>query len=423
MLDLIIRNATLPDGRNVDIGVRDGLIAVMEPELKGDAGQEIDAQFYLVSPPFVDSHFHLDYTLTSKLAPPNQSGTLFEGIRNWRSIKSSLTEEGIYQRARRLCEKSLTKGTFAIRSHVDIGDPEFKGVRALLNLREDMKPWMTIQLVAFPQDGFFRKPDAEKLLKQALDMGLDVVGGIPHYERSRSEGDRSIHELFRLAANHGLLVDMHCDENDDPESRHIETMAACSVEFSLQGRVTGSHLTSMHSMDNAYADKLISLMAESGVAAIANPLVNMTLQGRFDTYPRRRGMTRIPELLAAGIPVGLGHDCVMDPWYGLGSHDMLEVASMAVHGAHMTGADQISDCFAGITTLPARIMHLDNYGLEVGKDADLIILQARSIMDAIRLRSERLYVLRKGLVISTSSPSVSTLYLGDEKTIDAASGW
>lgn len=248
-------------------------------------------------------------------------------------------------------------------------------------------------------------------LKRALDMGVDVVGGIPHFERTMQDGAESVRLLCELAAERGLRVDMHCDESDDPLSRHIETLAYHAQRLGLQGRVTGSHLTSMHSMDNYYVSKLIPLMREAGVSAIANPLINITLQGRHDSYPKRRGMTRVPELLAAGVPVAFGHDCVMDPWYSLGSGDMLEVAHMGLHVAQMTGQDAMRACFEAVTTTPARILGLDDTGLAVGKRADLVLLQARDAVEALRLRATRLMVLRGGEVIAETPPATATLHL------------
>ena len=336
MLDLIIKNCTLPDGRqNIDIGVAQGRIAALEPALKAEAAQTIDAAGQLVAPPFVDAHFHMDSTLSFGLPRVNQSGTLLEGIALWGELKPLLTQEALVERALAYCDWAVARGLLAIRSHVDVCDPRLLAVEALLHVREKVKPYLDLQLVAFPQDGVLRAPGALDNLKRALDMGVDVVGGIPHFERTMQDGAESVRILCELAAERGLRVDMHCDESDDPLSRHIETLAYHTQRLGLHGRVTGSHLTSMHSMDNYYVSKLIPLMREAGVSAIANPLINITLQGRHDTYPKRRGMTRVPELLAAGVPVAFGHDCVMDPWYSLGSGDMLEVAHMGLHVAQM----------------------------------------------------------------------------------------
>jgi len=278
-------------------------------------------------------------------------------------------------------------------------------------VRKRVAPYLDLQLVAFPQDGVLRTPGALHNLKRALSMGVDVVGGIPHFERTMADGAESVRVLCEIAADLGKRVDMHCDETDDPMSRHVESLAFQAQRLGLKGRVTGSHLTSMHSMDNYYVSKLIPLMREAGVAAIANPLINITLQGRHDTYPKRRGMTRVPELIAAGVPVAFGHDCVMDPWYPLGSGDMLEVASMGLHVAQMTGQDAMRRCFDAVTATPAAILGLDGYGIAPGCRADMVLLEARDPIEAIRLRATRLAVVRAGRVVATSASSRATLDL------------
>jgi cytosine deaminase len=284
-------------------------------------------------------------------------------------------------------------------------------VRALLEVKRRVAPYIDLQLVAFPQDGVLRAPGAQANLVRALDLGVDVVGGIPHFERSMAEGAASVRWLCELAAERGLLVDMHCDESDDPLSRHVETLACETQRLGLQGRVTGSHLTSMHSMDNYYVSKLIPLMAEAQLHVVANPLINITLQGRHDTYPKRRGMTRVPELMAAGVNVAFGHDCVMDPWYSLGSADMLEVAAMGLHIGQMTAQAQMRTCFEAVTSHAARVLGLADYGLAPGCRADLVLLQARSPIEAIRLRAQRLLVLKGGRVLARSAPACSRLDL------------
>ncbi|MEX8494730.1 amidohydrolase family protein [Sphaerotilus sp.] len=417
MLDLILRHCTLPDGRrDLDIGVRDGRIVAVAPALAATAAEELDAAGQLVTPPFVDAHFHMDSTLSHGLPRVNQSGTLLEGIALWGELKPTLTQDAIVERALTYCDWAVGKGLLAIRSHVDVCDPRLLAVEALLHVRERVKPYLDLQLVAFPQDGVLRSPGALALLQRALDLGVDVVGGIPHFERTMGEGAESVRLLCELAAERGLCVDMHCDETDDPLSRHIETLSFHTQRLGLQGRVAGSHLTSMHSMDNYYVSKLLPLIAEAGVAAIANPLINITLQGRHDTYPKRRGMTRVPELLAAGVPVAFGHDCVRDPWYGLGSGDMLEVAHMGLHVAQMTAQAAMHQCFAAVTTTPARILGLAGYGLDVGCRADLVLLQARDVVEALRLRAHRLLVLRAGRVVARSEPVVTRLDLPGRTT-------
>lgn len=419
--DLIVRNATLPDGRTgQDIVVAQGRIAEVRPAVEARAAVEIDAAGQLVTPPFVDAHFHMDSTLSYGMPRVNLSGTLLEGIGLWGELKPDLTQEAIAARAREYCEWAVARGLLAIRTHVDVCDPRLLAVEALLEVRRQVAPWLDLQLVAFPQDGLFRSAGAEAQLLRALDMGVDVVGGIPHFERTMAEGARSVTRLCEIAAERGLPVDMHCDESDDPLSRHIETLAFETNRLGLHGRVTGSHLTSMHSMDNYYVSKLIPLMAEAQVGVIANPLINITLQGRHDGYPKRRGMTRVPELMAAGLTVAFGHDCVMDPWYALGSGDMLEVAHMGLHVAQMTGVEGMRACFAAVTESPARLLGLTGYGLDPGCRADFVLLQAADAVEAIRLRAERLAVVRGGVVIAEAPPRASRLSLpGQEpKTVD-----
>ena len=419
--DLLIRHATLPDGRcGIDLLARDGYFAAIGPALPAPEGAEVlDADGWLFSPPFVDAHFHLDSTLSHGLPRTNDSGTLLEGIRLWGELKPLLTEEAVAERALAYCDWAVARGLLAIRTHVDVCDERLLAVRALLEVKRRVAPYLTLQLVAFPQDGLLRSAGAEAQLKRALDLGVDVIGGIPHHERSAAEGAESVRRLAELAAERGLMLDLHCDETDDPASRHVETLALHTQRLGLQGRATGSHLTSMHSMDNAYAAKLVALIADSGLNAIANPLINITLQGRYDSYPKRRGMTRVPELMDAGVTVAFGHDCVMDPWYALGSADMLEVASMGLHVAQMTSQAAQQRCFEAVTTNPARILGLQGYGLEVGCRADGVLLQARSPQEALRLRAQRLLVLRGGQVLSRMVPAAAQLSLpGRPQVVD-----
>jgi len=416
MFDYLVKNAVLPGttGR-VDIGVKDGLITALAPVIQAEAANVIDVQGYLVSPPFVDSHFHMDATLSLGLPRYNQSGTLLEGIQIWSELKPDLTAEAVKKRALALLKWSIAKGTLVIRTHVDVTDPSLLAVDVLLEVRREMAPWVDIQLVAFPQDGVLRTPGGKDLLLRALDKGVDVVGGIPHFERTMQQGSESISWLCDVAASRGLLIDMHCDESDDPLSRHIEHLTFETQRMGLQGRVAASHLTSMHSMDNYYVSKLLPLMAEAEIQAISNPLINIHLQGRHDSYPKRRGLTRVPELLAAGVNVAFGHDCVMDPWYPMGTHDMLEVAHMGAHCLQMMGASQASTVFEMVTDRGARVLNMDKYGLVVGNPADFVVLQAKSEMDALRLKPARLFVFRRGQVISSSPEVKSLVQLGDEQ--------
>lgn len=417
-MDCVIRHATLADGREgMDIGILDGRIAAVESGLAALGGEEIDADGALVSAPFVDAHFHMDATLSYGLPRVNQSGTLLEGIALWGELKPTLTQEAIADRALQYCDWAVARGLLAVRSHVDVCDPRLLAVDALLDVKRRVAPYLDLQLVAFPQDGVLRSAGAFDNLKRAIDRGVDVVGGIPHFERTMGEGAESVRLLCEYAADKGLRVDMHCDESDDPMSRHIETLAAEAHRLGMQGRVTGSHLTSMHSMDNYYVSKLLPLMRESGVAAIANPLINITLQGRSDTYPKRRGMTRVPEMLAAGIEVAFGQDCAMDPWYSFGSGDMLEVAHMGLHVAQMTGVEASKACFRAVTDTPARILGLEGYGIAPGCHADLVVLDARDPIEAIRLRATRTLVMRRGKVISRAPANRSTLLIDGRPSV------
>ncbi len=394
------------------IAVQDGRITEVTQGLQAPAHETVDAAGQLVTPPFCDPHFHMDATLSYGLPRVNESGTLLEGIALWGELKPQLKAEDMIERALTYCDWAVAKGLLAIRSHVDTSDPGLLPVEAMLEVKKRVASYIDLQLVAFPQDGVLRTSTGVQTLTRALDMGVDVVGGIPHFERTMDDGRRSVEALARIAAERGLMLDLHCDETDDPMSRHIETLAFEAQRLGLQGRVNGSHCTSMHSMDNYYVSKLIPLIAESGVSVIANPLINITLQGRHDTYPKRRGMTRVPELMAAGVNVAFGHDCVMDPWYGMGSADMLEVAHMGLHVAQMTSQKGIKACFEAVTGNAAKVMHLQGYGLEVGCDASFVLLQARDTVEAIRLRANRLKVWKAGQPIATTEPGVTHLSTG-----------
>jgi cytosine/creatinine deaminase len=427
MPDLILSNAALPDGRTgVDIAVEGGRIAGIGHGIAAQAGaasgEVIDAGGRLVSPPFVDPHFHMDATLSLGLPRVNRSGTLLEGIALWGELKPILTVEAMVERALRYCDLAVARGLLFIRSHVDVSDPTLRTAEAMIEVREKVKPYIDLQLVAFPQDGYFRSAGAVELLARSLDMGLDIVGGIPHFERTMAEGSASLEALCRLAAERGLPVDIHCDETDDPLSRHVETLAAETLRFGLKGRVAASHCTSMHSMDNYYASKLVPLIAEAELDVIPNPLINITLQGRHDTYPRRRGLTRVAELRAAGVNVSFGHDCVMDPWYPLGSGDMLEVAHMAAHALPLTSREGLRWLFDAVTVNGARTMRLDGYGLEVGGRADFVLLQAADPIEALRLKAHRLLVVKNGRVLSRAEPRLFRVDLpGRPATVDEGS--
>ncbi len=419
MLDLLITHATLPDGReNMSIAVQNGRITEVTEGLQAPAHETVDAGGLLVSPPFVDAHFHMDSTLSYGQPRVNESGTLLEGIALWGELKPQLTHDAIVQRALQYCDWAVARGLLAIRSHVDTSDPSLLPVQALLDVKQRVAPYLDLQLVAFPQDGLLRRPGGLANIQRALDLGVDVVGGIPHFERTMADGAESVRLLCELAAKLAKRVDMHCDESDDPHSRHVETLAYEAQRLGLQGRVTGSHLTSMHSMDNYYVSKLIPLMCEADLGVVANPLINITLQGRHDTYPKRhdtypkrRGMTRVPELMAAGLTVAFGHDCVLDPWYSGGSGDMLEAAHMGLHVGQMTSQAGMRQCFDAVTVNPARLLGLEGYGLAPGCHADLVLLHARNPVEAIRLRAARLGVWRRGKRVASQPAPTAALNL------------
>ena len=423
MFELLVKNATLPDGRTgIDIGCSKGKIVALENGISAEAKDTIDAKGWLVAPPFVDPHFHMDATLSLGNPRMNVSGTLLEGIALWGELKKLQSIEDIVERALKYCDLATSMGIGAIRSHVDTCDDELKGVQALLEVRKQVKDYIDLQLVAFPQDGVLRDPTALANTIRALDMGVDIVGGIPHFERTMQQGADSVKLLCELAAERGLMVDMHCDESDDPLSRHIETLAYETKRLGLQGRVAGSHLTSMHSMDNYYVSKLIPLIVEAEVHAIPNPLINIMLQGRHDTYPKRRGQTRVRELRDAGITVGFGSDCVMDPWYSLGRADMLDVAFMGLHVGQLSSREDMAWCFQAVTENSAKIMGLDGYGIAVGCNANFNILQAQNSIEAVRLRAHRINIIRQGRVIAANGAISTDLFLeGRPQKVNPAS--
>lgn len=403
--DLLLRHCRLLNDE-VDIGIKDGLIAAISPQLSEPGQLELDIQGQLVSPPFVESHIHLDSALTSGEPRWNQSGTLFEGIEIWRERKQSLTLEDVKNRAKETLKLQASQGVLFVRTHADVSESTLTALQGLLEVREEVKDWITLQVVAFPQDGIYGHPKNEELLEEALRLGADGVGGIPHYELTREDGVRSVHRIFALAEQYNRLIDIHCDEIDDDQSRFLEVVAACAIRTGLGSQVTASHTTAFGSYNNAYANKLMGFLQRSQINFIANPLINITLQGRTDTYPKRRGVTRVKELWQAGLNVSLGHDCIQDPWYSLGTGNMLNVAHMAVHVCQMTGMAEIEACFDMVTVYGAKTLNLVNtYGIEVGKSANLIVLDADSRYEAIRRQSTIRYVISQGkLLAHTETP-------------------
>jgi cytosine deaminase len=416
MLDLLVQNARLAGAdATTDLGVREGRWAAIEAE----ARQVIDLRGALVTPPLVEPHIHLDATLTVGQPRDNQTGSLFEGIAIWADRVKTLTVEDVKARARKTLRWQLANGVQHVRSHVDVCDPELRALRALLELRQELGDQMDLQLVAFPQQGIMSFEGGAELMRRAVALGADVVGGIPHFELTREYGVESVKFAFALAAENGLRVDIHCDETDDDHSRFVEVMAAETIRLGMAGRVTASHTTAMHSYGNAYAYRVINNIARAGLHMVTNPLDNAVLQGRFDTYPIRRGHTRIKELQGAGVNVCIGHDSVMDPWYPLGYGDPLQAAFVLAHYGQMSGASELRRLIEMITENPARALGLHGYGLRAGGSADLVVFDAPTEMDAIRLVPRRRLVLRAGRTVARTEPAVTTVvWDGREEEVD-----
>jgi cytosine/creatinine deaminase len=410
MLDIILRRCRLKDfAALVDIGIDGGQITAIEPNLADTARREIDGHENLVTPPFVESHIHLDSVLAAGQPRFNESGTLFEGIQIWGERKQSLTREDVQARALEALKMMAANGVLYVRTHVDVTEPRLVALDALLELREQVRDWTTVQVVAFPQDGIYSRPENEGLLEEALRRGADVVGGIPHYELTREDGVRSVHRIFDLAEQYDRLIDVHCDEVDDEQSRFVEVIIAESIKRGGGERVSASHTTAFGSYNDAYAYKLMGFTRRTNVNFIANPLINITLQGRMDTYPKRRGLTRIKELWQNGINVSLGQDCIYDPWYILGTGSMIGVANMTVHVSQMTGLKEIDACFDMVTDNGARSLHLSDYGLKVGNPANIVVLDVPDAFTALRYQVMPRYVISQGKVIAETSPAQTTV--------------
>ncbi|WP_260513945.1 cytosine deaminase [Serratia fonticola] len=402
------------------LAIEQGRIAHIIPQPEGLEwrSEVLDAEGGLALPPFIEPHIHLDTTQTAGQPAWNQSGTLFEGIERWAERKALLTHEDVKQRAWQTLKWQIANGVQHVRTHVDVSDPTLTALRAMLEVKQEIAPWITLQIVAFPQEGIMSYPNGEALLEEALRLGADVVGAIPHFEFTREYGVESLHKAFALAQKYDRLVDVHCDEIDDEQSRFAETVAALALKLEMGAKVTASHTTAMHSYNGAYTSRLFRLLKMSGINFVANPLVNIHLQGRFDTYPKRRGITRVKEMLEAGINVCFGHDDVFDPWYPLGTANMLQVLHMGLHVCQLMGYDQIDDGLNLITTHSARTLNLTDYGLRAGNSADLVILPADSGFDAVRRQTAVRYSIRAGVVIAATQPAQTTLYLEQEEQVD-----
>lgn len=397
-----------------------GVIRAIEPmSTPLLAAHELDGEQGLVIPPFIEPHIHLDTTQTAGEPSWNLSGTLFEGIERWAERKALLTYEDVKQRAIQTLKWQIANGIQFVRTHVDVSDPNLVALKAMLEVREEMKEWVELQIVAFPQEGILSYPNGKALLEEALKLGADVIGAIPHFEFTREYGVESLHYVFDLAEKYQVLVDVHCDEIDDEQSRFIETLATLAYERGIGHRVTASHTTAMHSYNGAYASRLFRLLRMADINFVANPLVNIHLQGRFDTYPKRRGITRVKEMLEANINVCFGHDDVFDPWYPMGTANMLQVLHMGLHVCQIMGYEQINDSLKLISCHSARTLNVqDRYGIEVGKPANLLILPAENGFDAVRRQVPVRYSIRHGRVIADTRPAETTLHLVNPERVD-----
>jgi cytosine deaminase len=412
-VDLIIRNARLLDGRLLDIAVEGTRFTRIAPSLELDSGVVIDAEGRLVTAPLVDCHLHLDASLTAGSPRFNESGTLIEGIHVWGELKPTLTAQDVFERASEIVRWSAAQGTLFIRAHADVSGDNDAMLRGLLRVRDELAELCTIQVTAFPQDGLYgNEGDAERL-EQAIRLGADCVGGIPHYEPTAELGLREVHRVFELAKAHHRRVDVHCDETDDPNSRYLEVMADNTVKSGLAGRVTASHCTAMGSYEPYYSSKLRGFLRRAGINVVVNPYANSLIQGRLDHYPKRRGFAQLKELLAEGVNVSLGNDVIIDPWYPMGRADLIDAAHLALHFTYMSGREEIAEMLRLATERGARTLGVeDEYGIEEGKPADCVIFEAATPIDVISLRATRRYVIRRGRVIAETTPARTTL-LGD----------
>ncbi|WP_306009869.1 cytosine deaminase [Bacillus sp. MMSF_3328] len=415
---MLFKNAKLRGKDGLwNILVRDEKIAELsQGDVSDWQGEELDVKGALVSAPFIEPHIHLDTTLTAGEPEWNQSGTLFEGIQRWAQRKETLTHEDVKERAKKALKWQIAQGIQHVRTHVDVTEPTLTALKALLEVKEEMSSHVNLQLVAFPQEGILSYPSGAELMEEALKMGADVVGGIPHFEFTREYGVSSMKIAFDLAEKYDRLVDIHCDEIDDEQSRFVEVVAAEAYERGFGSKVTASHTTAMGSYNDAYAYKLFRLLKMSDINFVANPLVNIHLQGRFDTYPKRRGITRVKELLEAGMNVSFGHDDIFDPWYPLGTGNMLQVLHMGIHVSQLMGYEEIVRSFDLITDNSARTLHIkDSYGIESGKPASFIVLDAENEYEAIRKQAAVLYSIRNGRIIAQASPRQTSILLGEQR--------
>ncbi|MBS6284184.1 cytosine deaminase [Haemophilus parainfluenzae] len=415
--------------KNVHIHNREGLWQILieegkisrifsQNEVFNYSGEILDGEEGIIYPPFVEPHIHLDATQTAGQPNWNQSGTLFEGIERWAERKSLLSHEDVKSRAWKTLKWQIANGVQYVRTHVDVSDPTLTALKAMLEVKKEIAPWVDLQIVAFPQEGILSYLNGEKLLDQAMEMGADVVGGIPHFEFTREYGVESMHIAFDIASKYNKQIDIHCDEIDDEQSRFVETVAALALKYDMGEKVTASHTTAMHSYNNAYASRLFRLLKMSKIHFVANPLVNIHLQGRFDTYPKRRGVTRVKEMLKNNINVCFGHDDVFDPWYPLGTANMLQVLHMGLHVCQLMGYGQINDGLKLVTENSAKALGLTDYGIQEGNSANFIVLPAENGFDAVRRQVPTRYSIRHGKVISEIQLAKTTIHLSDSEQVN-----
>lgn len=418
---MLIKNTHLAQREGLwQLLIENGKIAKILPndvEIKTDK-KILDAEQGIVYPPFIEPHIHLDATQTAGQPNWNRSGTLFEGIERWAERKSLLSHDDVKQRAWKTLKWQIANGVQFVRTHVDVSDPTLTALKAMLEVKQEVAPRVDLQIVAFPQEGILSYPNGVNLLEQAMEMGADVVGGIPHFEFTREYGVESMHIAFEIARRYGKQIDIHCDEIDDEQSRFVETVAALALKYEMGDQVTASHTTAMHSYNGAYTSRLFRLLKLSGINFVANPLVNIHLQGRFDTYPKRRGITRVKEMLENNINVCFGHDDVFDPWYPLGTASTLQVLHMGLHVCQLMGYDQINDGIKLITENSAKTLAIQDYGISEGNSANLVILPAENGFDAVRRQVPVRYSIRAGNIIAETQPAQSYIHLATTEKVD-----
>lgn len=417
---MIIKNASLRGQTGLwNITIENGKFKDITQDKVKDTKNTLDVNGSLVLPPFIEPHIHLDTTLTAGEPEWNLSGTLFEGIQRWSERKESLTLEDVKNRSKKAIKWQIAQGIQHIRTHVDVTDPELTALKAMIEVKEELAEFVNIQLVAFPQEGILSYPNGKELLEEAVKLGADVVGGIPHFEFTREYGVESMKIAFDLAEKYDKLVDIHCDEIDDEQSRFVEVVANEAYQRGYGEKTTASHTTAMGSYNDAYTAKLFRLLKMSNINFVSNPLINIHLQGRFDTYPKRRGLTRVKEIQAAGMNICFGHDDIFDPWYPLGTGNMLQVLHMGIHAAQLMGYEEIINSIDLVTKNSAKTLHIEEeYGIEAGKPANFIVLNADNEYDVIRKQAAVTHSYRNGKLIAGTKPAETMINLGTEEKID-----